>query len=255
MYTYVYTYLYICMDMSIEFGSKMVLSTPMWINIGSIWGSLLEHFRSILKSFWEFWEGLPRYLQKASKKIEKNTSQASSWGLLELKLELLGAKMAAKSAKMGQHDRQDGHFGINLAAFGSIWGAFWSHLGKHAEYWKTSKNIRFLLVFWELGGQGEQFWSNLALCWAILDAILEQLGLKMEAKSDKMSQNIETVHFTMCFWHPDAQIAIGVAENGLAQGSPGRERPLRDVPLHWVWARGGGRAVKPKDLRLWGLRL
>ena len=31
------------------------------------------------------------------------------------------------------------------------------------------------------------------------DAILEQLGLEMEAKSDKMSQQIETVHFTMCF--------------------------------------------------------
>ena len=53
--------------------------------------------------------------------------------------------------------------------------------------------------FLRIGGSGEQFWSNLALCWAILDAILEQLGLKMEAKSDKMSQNIETVHFTMCF--------------------------------------------------------
>ena len=78
MYTYVYTYLYICMDMRIDFGSNMVL--------------------------------------------------------LELKLELLGAKMAAKSAKMGQHDRQDGHFGINLAAFGSIGGAFWSHLGKQAKY-------------------------------------------------------------------------------------------------------------------------
>ena len=30
-----------------------------------------------------------------------------------------------------------------------------------------------------------------------LDGILEQLGLKMEAKSDKMSQKIETVHFTV----------------------------------------------------------
>ena len=66
---------------------------------------------------------------------------------------------------------------------------------------------------------------------------------------------IETMHFTMCFWHSDAQIAIGVAENGLAQGSPGRERPLRDGRLHWVWARGGGRAVRLKDLRFWGLRL
>ena len=35
-----------------------------------------------------------------------------------------------------------------------------------------------------------------------LDAILEQLGLKMEAKSDKMSQKIATVHFTMCFDTP-----------------------------------------------------
>jgi len=35
---------------------------------------------------------------------------------------------------MGQYDRQDGHFGINLAAFGLIWGAFWSHLGKQAKY-------------------------------------------------------------------------------------------------------------------------
>ena len=52
---------------------------------------------------------------------------------------------------------------------------------------------------------------------------------------------IETMHFTMCFGHSDAQIAIGVAENGLAQGSPGRERPPRDVVLRWVWARGGSR--------------
>ena len=64
-----------------------------------------------------------------------------------------------------------------------------------------------------------------------LDAILEQIGLKMEAKSDKMSKKIETVHFTMCFWHSEAQIAMGVAENSLAKGSPGRERPLRGVPL------------------------
>ena len=52
---------------------------------------------------------------------------------------------------------------------------------------------------------------------------------------------IETMHFTMCFQHSDAQIAIGVAENGLAHGSPGREAPLRDVPLRWVWPRGGSR--------------
>ena len=174
--------------MSIEFGSKMVLSTPMWIHFGSIWGSLLEHFRSILRSFWEFWEGLPRYLQKASKKIEKNTSRAPSWGLLELKLELLGAKMAAKSAKMGQHDRQDGHFGINLAASGSIWGAFWSHLGKQAEYWKTLKNLRFLLVFWELGGQGEQFWSNLALCWAISTPSWSNLAWKWKPRATRWAK-------------------------------------------------------------------
>ena len=132
------------------------------IHFGSIWGSLLEHFRTILRSFWEFWEGLPRYLQKASKKIEKNTSQAPSWGFLELKLELLGAKMAAKSAKMGQHDRQDDHFGIDLATSGSIWGAFWSHLGKQAEYWKTLKNLRFFIGFLRIGGSRR--------------AVLEQLG-------------------------------------------------------------------------------
>ena len=55
--------------------------------------------------------------------------------------------MAVKSANIGQHDRQDGHFGINLAASGSIWGAFWSHLGKQAEYRKTLKNLRFLFFF------------------------------------------------------------------------------------------------------------
>ena len=41
-------------------------------------------------------------------------------------------------------------------------------------------------------GPGEQFWSNLALCSAMLahlGAILEQLGEKMEAKNDKMSED------------------------------------------------------------------
>ena len=204
MYVYVYTYLYICMDMSIEFGSKMVLSTPMWIHFRSIWGSLLEHFRSILRSFGEFWEGLPRYLQKASKKIEKNTSQASSWGLLELKLELLGAKMAAKTAKMGQHDRQDGHFGMNLAASGSIWGAFWSHLGKQAEYWKTLNNFLFLSFFLRIRGVlASSFgatWRYVGLCWPILAPSWSNLArkwrprttrwAKMAAKSTNMSQHI-----------------------------------------------------------------
>ena len=79
-----------------------------------------------------------------------------------------------------------------------------------------------------------------------LDAILEQLGLKMEAKSDKMSQKIEIMHFTMCFWHSDAQIARGVAENSLPQGSPSREvQPVSGI-LQRSGAKGG-RAVSLKD--------
>ena len=79
-------------------------------------------------------------------------------------MEQLGAKMAVKSANIGQHDRQDGHVGINLAASGSIWEAFWSHLGKQAEYEKTLKNRGFSTFFQDLGGPGDQVWSNLALC-------------------------------------------------------------------------------------------
>ena len=79
--------------------------------------------------------------------LRKNTFQATSWSLLEPKLEELGAKMAVKSANVGQHECQDGHFGFNLAASGSIWGAFWSHLGKPAESGKTLKNLWFSLVF------------------------------------------------------------------------------------------------------------
>jgi len=70
--------------------------------------------------------------------------------------------MAAKSAKIGQHDRQDEHFGTNLATCGSIWGAFWSHLGKQAENQKTLKDSWFSLVFSGFGGS----WR----------AVLEQLG-------------------------------------------------------------------------------
>ena len=125
-----------------------------------------SHFWSIFGPFWGHlgdFGGVSRDIRKKlPKNVEKNTFQAPSWGLLGPKLEQLGAKMAAKSAKIGQHDRQDGHFGINLAASGSIWGAFWSHLGKQAENQKTLKNLRFLLVFWGFGGS----WR----------AVLEQLG-------------------------------------------------------------------------------
>ena len=45
----------------------------------------------------------------------------SLWCFLEPRLEEFGAKMAVKSANIGQHDRQDDRFGINVAASGSIW--------------------------------------------------------------------------------------------------------------------------------------
>ena len=80
---------------------------------------------------------------------------------MDPKLEQLGVKMAAKSAKIGKHDRQDDHFGINLTS-GSIWGAFGSHFCKQAEYQKTLKNLGFSLVFRGFGGS----WR----------AVLEQLG-------------------------------------------------------------------------------
>ena len=79
-----------------------------------------------------------------------------------------------------------------------------------------------------------------------LDAILEQLGRKMEVKSDKMSQKIETMHFTMCFWHSDAQIAIGVAENDLAQAAQVGRYNLSLVFCN-AQELGGGRAVSLKD--------
>ena len=101
-----------------------------WFDLGVTFGAFSVHFEIFLRVL----GGSPAILTKSFQKIEKNTSKAPSRGLLERKLELLGAKMAAKSAKMGQHDRQDGHFGMKLAASGSIWGVFWSHLGKQARH-------------------------------------------------------------------------------------------------------------------------
>ena len=120
--------------------------------------------------------------------LRKNAFQATSWSLLEPKLEELGAKMAVKSANIGQHDCQDGHFGFNLAASGSIWGAFWSHLGKQAEYRKTLKNLGFLLVFqgfgrsWRPGLEQlgamlsyvEPSWRHFGLSWKYVRACWRQ---------------------------------------------------------------------------------
>jgi len=55
------------------------------------------------------------------------------------------------------------------------------------------------IVFLRIGGSRRAVLEQLGAMLGHLDAILEQLGLKMEAKSDKMSQKIETMHFTMCF--------------------------------------------------------
>jgi len=75
--------------------------------------------------------------------------------------------MAVKSANIGQHDCQDGHFGFNLAASGSIWGAFWSHLGKPAESGNIEKPMVFIgfLRIWEvLATRFGATWRYVELC-------------------------------------------------------------------------------------------
>ena len=54
------------------------------------------------------------------------------------------------------------------------------------------------------------------------------------------------MHFTMCFWHSDAQIAIGVAENDLAQAAQDGRGPS-ELDVRSAPGLGGGRAVSLKD--------
>ena len=108
------------------------------------------------------------------------------------KLEQLGAKMAAKSAKIGQHDRQDDHFGINLVTSGSIWGVFWSHFCKQAEYQKTLKKLRFLLVFQGFGGSWRAVLEQLGAMFGYVGPSWRHLGATWRengTKSDKMSED------------------------------------------------------------------
>ena len=80
-------------------------------------------------------------------------------------------------------------FGVLLGRFGEHFGAIWANKRKIKKPWKT---LGFYWFFEDSGGPGEQFWTNLALCWAMLGhlgAILEQLGDKMSAKSANMSQH------------------------------------------------------------------
>ena len=90
--------------------------------------------------------------------------------------------MTAKMTILGSTWRLLGRFGEH---FGAIW-ANKLNIEKHR------KTLGFYWFFEDLGSPGEQFWSILALCWAMLGnvgAILEQLGDKMSPKSAKMSQH------------------------------------------------------------------
>ena len=61
------------------------------------------------------------------------------------------------------------------------------------------KNIEkpyVFMCFLRIGESRRAVLEQLGAMLGHLDAILEQLGLKMEAKSDKISQKIEFIHFT-----------------------------------------------------------
>ena len=114
-------------------------------------------------------------------------------------MEEFGAKMAVKSANIG---RQDNHFGINLAASGSIWEACWNHLDKQIEYRKTLENNRFLKIWEILATRFGATWRCVELCWAILAPFRVILGVcwdmlvarctKIATKSTKWSQTCAT---------------------------------------------------------------
>ena len=97
--------------------------------------------------------------------------------------------MTAKMAILGSTWRLLGRFGEH---FGAIW-ANGQSIEKHLK-----KQLVFA-SFLRIGRSRRAVLEQLGAMLGHLDAILEQLGLKMEAKSDKMSQKIETMHFTMCF--------------------------------------------------------
>ena len=64
---------------------------------------------------------------------------------------------------------------------------------------KNIEKLMVFIVFLRIGKSRRAVLEQLGSMLGHLDAILEQLGLKMEAKSDKMSQKIEIMHFTICF--------------------------------------------------------
>ena len=131
-------------------GVKMALRWATWWLLGASWWVFWFLGRDLCKKW---------AITKTLVKHNENGGFLKCWELI----------LAAKSAKIGQHDHQDDHLRINLAASGSIWGAFWSHLCKKAENRKTLKNLRFLLVFQGFrGSPGEQFGSIWTLYWAIL---------------------------------------------------------------------------------------
>ena len=89
----------------------------------------------------QFWSNLALYgamLGQYGAKLEQLAHRTPSKLHLEASGAQVGAKMAAKSAKMSQHDRQDDHFGINLATSWSILTPSWQHPGAKMASWRPS---------------------------------------------------------------------------------------------------------------------
>ena len=154
-------HLYICMDMSIDFGSKMVLSTPMWSNLvrfgghfWSIFGPFWDHFGSFGRVSRDTYKKLPKKLKRTPPKLHLEASWSSSWSYLERRWRPRAprwANMTAKMAILGSTWRL-------LGRFGEHFGAIWANRLSIEKHWKTSG----FYCFFRIGGSRR--------------AVLEQLG-------------------------------------------------------------------------------
>ena len=89
-----------------------------------------------------------------------------------------------------------------MAILLSTWrllGRFGEHFGVIGANRLNIEKLNVFIGFLRVGVSRRAVLEQLGAMLGHLDAILEQLGLKMEAKSDKMSEKIETVYFTVCF--------------------------------------------------------
>ena len=110
IYIYIFMYMYLCRPIYLSAFIYMrnththtffkVDFDAFWIRFRTFGVSFLEHFRTILESFLEFWGNLPRHPQRAPKKHRKNHLPSSI-------LRHLGAQVGATWAQDGGQERQD----------------------------------------------------------------------------------------------------------------------------------------------------